>query len=172
MPQPLSARPWDRLYFYFFMHMVPIMLFVDSAPYIPTALQPAPMAHMHAVYDHTFNDPLQRAQPTWYYLFAMAEFAVQLPLGVWALRALPRDDPLLPLGLGVYAVLAAFTTWVCVGELLMWDEAAFAWESKCRLVPLYAAYGVVFTGMAIHMGCRIKRRLLAAAEMEGGRKGK
>ncbi|RPB21794.1 hypothetical protein L211DRAFT_827704 [Terfezia boudieri ATCC MYA-4762] len=169
-PHPLAARPWDKLYFYFFIHMVPIMLFVDSAAYIPSHLLPRPMAHIKSFYDANFSDPLQLTQPTWFYLFAMTEFFLQLPLGIWALFALPRDDPLVPLGLGSYAALAAFTTWISIGELLMWDESPFAWEKKVKLGALYAVYGVMFTGMAIHMGCRIKRALLATAEMEGRKK--
>ncbi|KAF8437370.1 hypothetical protein BGX38DRAFT_1212165 [Terfezia claveryi] len=155
-PRPLAARPWDKLYFYFFIHMVPIMLFVDSAAYIPPHLLPGPMAHIKSFYDANFSDPLTLTQPTWFYLFAMTEFFLQLPLGIWAL----------------YGALAGFTTWISIGELLLWDESAFAWEKKVKLGALYAVYGVIFTGMAIHMGCRIKRALLATAEMEGRKKGK
>lgn len=110
------------------------------------------MSLVKSFYEENFSDPLQETKPIWYLIFAASEFLIQLPIGIWALRALKRNDPLVPLGVGVYAALAAFTTWVSVAELWAWPEkvvvgsgvvVGLEWEKKVKLVPLYAIYGVI-----------------------------
>ncbi|KAF8460380.1 transmembrane protein 6/97 [Kalaharituber pfeilii] len=172
---PLTKRRVDLLYFAFFLHMVPIMLFIDSAPFLPAQYVLPPFRAIHAYYATTYRDPLQATQPAWFFFFAMTEFLFQLPLGVWALWAIPKDHQLVPLGVVSYASLAAWSTWASVAQILAWDDGvggkAFGWVEKGRLAGLYGGYGVAFTLMAIHMSWRIAQKLKIASLAEERKKG-
>ncbi|KAI5811608.1 hypothetical protein DFH27DRAFT_534295 [Peziza echinospora] len=182
---PLKERKWDLFYFAWFCHMVPIMLFVDTAAFIPPHLRPYPQHLLHTFYLTTYSDPLALAKPLWFTCFSVSEFLIQLPIGLWSLPALYRGDKLVPLWVGVYAGIAALTTWVSVAEIVGWDGRGngyvdvksgeervwFSESQRWQLVGMFAGYGVVFTVMLVDMLLRIKRSLeISAAVVEGKKK--
>lgn len=73
---------------------------------------------------------------------------MQLPLCIWAVSALRRDSPLVPLGVGIYGALLGFTTWTAIVEVLAFNEADYGiaeypWQRRLNLSMLYGSYAVV-----------------------------
>jgi len=66
------------------------------------------------------------------------EVLYHLPLSVWAIGALRRDDAKVPVHLLVYAVQTAVTTATCIADYLSWTTVTS--EQKLALGYLYVPY--------------------------------
>ncbi len=69
------------------------------------------------------------------------EAIYHVPLSLWAIGALLRDDPLVPMHLLVWAVQTAVTTLTCVVEAMSWKD--FTGLEKRALAQLYVPYLVL-----------------------------
>ena len=80
------------------------------------------MTSVRQWYITTYKD-LQFVSPTaWFTFYAWMELFYHAPLSFWAVGALIRDDPKVPLHLLVYAMQTAVTTATCIAEYLSWSS--------------------------------------------------
>jgi len=84
------------------------------------------------------------------------EALYHLPLSLWAIPAIVRDDPKVPLHLLVFACQAGLTTLTCVADYMSWSS--FSSQDKLNLGGLYVPYLV----LAVFMGVDMFGRLDAA----------
>ena len=68
----------------------------------------------------------------------LLEAVFHLPLSLWAVPALVREDALVPLNLLVWACETAVTTLTCVVEAMSWEW--FTGQEKVALAQLYVPY--------------------------------
>lgn len=68
----------------------------------------------------------------------LMEALYHIPLSLWAVPALLRGDPLVPLHLLVWAVQTGVTTLTCLVEAMGWE--GFTREERVGLAGLYAPY--------------------------------
>lgn len=66
------------------------------------------------------------------------EALFHVPLSVWAVGALRRDDPKTPLYLLIYAVQTGVTTLTCLADMMSWTAVTDA--EKVQLCGLYVPY--------------------------------
>ena len=69
------------------------------------------------------------------------EAIYHIPLSLWAIGAILRDDPLVPVHLLVWACQTAVTTLTCVVEAMNWED--FTVQEKGALAQLYVPYLVL-----------------------------
>jgi len=82
------------------------------------------------------------------------ELLYHLPLSIYAIGALLREDLKLPIHLLVYSVQTAVTTATCIAEALDWKVLTF--EEKLSLAGgLYTPYLAVAVFMGIDMWARL-----------------
>ncbi|KAF2403365.1 hypothetical protein EJ06DRAFT_526966 [Trichodelitschia bisporula] len=98
----------------------------------------------------------------WFKLYIWLEVLYHAPLSAWAVGALWRDDPKVPVHLLGYAVQTAVTTATCIAEYLSWED--FSAEQKLQLGYLYVPYLAV----AVFMGVDMFGRLLGQVERARG----
>ncbi|RMZ73347.1 transmembrane 6 97 [Pyrenophora seminiperda CCB06] len=111
MTRPLLSRKLDTLYFVFFLIHLPIMLFFDLTPLYHTSLLPAPLLTLRTWYNSTYGDRFfSSSPPVWFPVFTWLELLFHLPLTLWAIPALLREDPRVPLALLVFGMETTVTT--------------------------------------------------------------
>jgi len=71
----------------------------------------------------------------------LMEALYHLPLSLWAIPALLRDDPKTPLHLLIFACQAGLTTLTCVADYMSWES--FSSKEKLSLGGLYVPYLVL-----------------------------
>ena len=111
---------------------------VDLAPLYPAAIRPQVTVDIRTWYIATYKDRFFTDPPTWFRLYMLLEAVYHLPLSLWAVPALLRDDALVPLHLLVWACETALTTLTCVVEAMSWD--GFSGQEKMALAQLYVPY--------------------------------
>ena len=98
----------------------------------------------------------------------VAENVYHLPLSIYAISALLRDDPKLPIHLLTYAVQTGITTATCISEALAWDVLSL--QEKWSLAGgLYTPYLLVSVFMGIDMWARLNTTV---GRLEGKREAK
>jgi hypothetical protein len=118
---------------------------VDLAPFYPTAIRPQITVDIRTWYIATYKDRFFTDPPTWFRTYMLLEAVYHLPLSLWAVPALLRDDALVPLHLLVWACETALTTLTCVVEVWTWK--GFTGQEKVALAQLYVPY--LLLGMQI-----------------------
>jgi EXPERA (EXPanded EBP superfamily) len=68
----------------------------------------------------------------------LLEAVYHVPLSLWAVPALLRDDMLVPVHLLIWACETALTTLTCVVEAMSWE--GFTGQEKVALAQLYVPY--------------------------------
>ncbi|PPJ49696.1 hypothetical protein CBER1_02144 [Cercospora berteroae] len=154
---PLSSRKKDILYLTFFLIHIPIVFIVDIYPLYPTHIVPSFMTQLRTWYIATYRDQFFVSPPAWFTLYAWMELLYHVPLSVWAVGALVRDDALVPLHLLGYAMQTAITTATCVADFLSWKGHSAA--EKVELGKLYVPYLALSVFMGLDMFGRLKKRL-------------
>jgi hypothetical protein len=96
------------------------------------------MTDLRTWYITTYRDQFFVSPPAWFTLYTWMELFYHLPLSTWAVGALLRDDPRVPVHLLVYAVQTAVTTATCVADYMSWSDVSGA--EKVELGKLYAPY--------------------------------
>ncbi|ORX94649.1 transmembrane protein 6/97 [Clohesyomyces aquaticus] len=118
----IFSRKKDLVYLVFFLIHLPVMLAFDLTGYYPTAIKPAWMDAVKTWYYHTYGDRFFVAPPPWFPLYTLLEAFYHLPLTLWAIPALLRNDPRLPLQLLVFGLQTTFTTMTCLAEMYSWED--------------------------------------------------
>src|ERR1700761_5452902 len=93
----------------------------------------------------------------WFTAYMWMEALYHLPLSVWAIGALRRDDAKVPVHLLVYAVQTAVTTATCIADYLSWTTVTS--EQKLTLGYLYVPY-LALCKWSSDMGCTENVKLM------------
>ncbi|KAL7650232.1 hypothetical protein ACMYSQ_012034 [Aspergillus niger] len=164
-PASLWSRKRDLIYFSFFAIHVPIIFLVDAAPILPTALQSNLSHTLRQFYIDTYHDKFFEEPPApWFYFFILMELFYHVPVSVWALGGLKRDDPLVPLHLLIFGLQAFLTSTVCLVEVWSWADRTVA--QKQNISMLYGPYVALGAFMALDMFFRLRTRLLVKSKKE------
>ncbi|RMZ85303.1 hypothetical protein DV738_g112, partial [Chaetothyriales sp. CBS 135597] len=148
--RPPLYRRLDILYFVFFLIHIPVMLLIDLVPFYPSALVPAVSQSIRKFYIETYRDRFFIAPPNWFRVYIGLEGVYHLPVTIWMLRALPNNDPMLPLQLLIFALETSLTTLTCLVEMLSWE--GYTSEEVTRLTMLYGPY-LGFVGRSFSLNC-------------------
>ncbi|KAK4498951.1 hypothetical protein PRZ48_009462 [Zasmidium cellare] len=167
MPSLLS-RKRDLTYFIFFLVHIPIVFCVDIYPLYPTSLVPQFMTDLRQWYISTYRDAFFISPPAWFTMYIWMELFYHVPLSVWALGALIRDDPKVPIHLLIYAMQTAVTTATCIADYLSWSGYENA--EKIELGKLYVPYLMVSVFMGVDMYTRLDGAL-SRRQVAGSKKG-
>ncbi|KAI9756652.1 MAG: sterol homeostasis protein [Chaenotheca gracillima] len=176
MATPISARKLDLLYLVFFVIHIPIMLLVDLNPlytnYLQSAKDPsvstssissfasnvtAKGSALRTYYADAYQDKFFLDPPAWFTIYIWLEAVYHLPLSIWAIGALIRDDHRVPLQLLLFAAEAGLTTLTCVAEMLSWTHINA--DGKWKLAGVYVPYLALALLMGSDMYLRITRSL-------------
>jgi hypothetical protein len=111
---------------------------VDLVPLYPIAISPQITVDIRAWYIATYKDRFFTDPPVWFKTYMLLEAFYHIPLSLWAVPALLRDDVLLPLHLMVWACETMLTTLTCVVEAMSWE--GFTVQEKVALAQLYVPY--------------------------------
>ena len=117
------------------------MLLFDLTPLYPSSLLPAPLLTLRAWYTSTYGDRFFSATPpVWFPVFSWLELLFHLPLTLWAIPALLKEDPRVPLALLVFGMETTLTTVVCLAEMLSWAELTGLQRGLQGLGGMYGGY--------------------------------
>ncbi|KAF2442925.1 hypothetical protein P171DRAFT_455854 [Karstenula rhodostoma CBS 690.94] len=133
-------RKKDLVYLVFFLTHIPVMLAFDLTSYYPVAVKPSWMTDVRTWYVATYGDRFFYNAPPWFSTFTLLELLYHLPLSFWAIPALIRNDPRIPLALLVFALETSITTVTCLAEMLSWDELTPVQRGVQGLGGMYGAY--------------------------------
>ncbi|KAF2637620.1 integral membrane protein-like protein [Massarina eburnea CBS 473.64] len=164
MATSIWQRKRDLVYLVFFVVHVPVMLGFDLTGYYPASIKPAWMTDIRAWYVSTYGDRFFYNAPQWFPLFLILELVYHLPLTLWAIPALLRNDPRIPLALLVFGLETSITTLVCLTEMLAWEELSSAQRGVQGLGGMYGGYLALAVFMVVDCYARLDQVL---AEMKG-----
>ncbi|RMJ28472.1 integral membrane protein [Aspergillus sp. HF37] len=154
MPASLSLRnrKRDLLYFVFFAIHGPLTL---GRFYL----------ELRQFYVDTYNDKFFQGAPApWFSAFVWMELLYHLPLSLWAIGALLRDDPMVPVHLLAFGVQAFVTTVAALVEVWSWTDRTDV--EKQNITMLYGPYIALGGLMALDMVGRLRRLLVSKAKHE------
>ncbi|KAF2484965.1 transmembrane protein 6/97 [Neohortaea acidophila] len=153
----ITSRKRDLVYLAFFLIHIPVMFCVDLYPLYPESIRPQFMTNLRTWYITTYNDRFFTTPPAWFSAYMWMEALYHVPLSFWAIGALLRDDPKLPIHLLVYAVQTAVTTLTCIADYLSWT--GFSNAQKIELGKLYVPYLALSVWMGVDMYSRLDKAL-------------
>ncbi|KAF7504047.1 hypothetical protein GJ744_002876 [Endocarpon pusillum] len=130
---------------------------VDLTPFYPTSVKPQLLVDLRDWYITTYKDRFFLDPPAFFTAFGILEAVYHLPLSFWAVGAILRDDPLVPLHLLVWSVETVMSTLTCTVEAMCWE--GFKKEERIALAQLYVPYLVLAVGMGLDMFLRLRTRL-------------
>ncbi|ODM14541.1 hypothetical protein SI65_10027 [Aspergillus cristatus] len=158
-PASLWSRKLDLLYFVFFVIHLPIIFLIDAAPLLPSFLQTDFSRQLREFYVNTYNDKFfEQPAPVWFVVFITMEIWYHAPLSIWAIGALLRDDPMVPVHLLVFGVQSFVTSLPCLAEVWSWTDRTVV--EKQNLTMLYSPYVALGAFMALDMIFRLRARLI------------
>ncbi|KAL2217828.1 putative integral membrane protein [Thermoascus aurantiacus ATCC 26904] len=161
----ILSRKRDLVYLAFFMIHVPIVYLADVTSLYPEAIRPAFVNRIREFYVNTYHDKFFEGHaPAWFTFFLLMEALYHGPVSIWAVGALLRDDPLVPLNLLVWAVQTVITTVACLAEVWSWTDRTQ--EQKSNLTMLYAPYALLAALMGLDMFARLRGQLLQKTKRE------
>ncbi|PLN85029.1 putative integral membrane protein [Aspergillus taichungensis] len=159
------SRKRDLIYLLFFVIHVPVIFLVDAAPLLPSFLQTDLSHQLRAFYIDTYHDKFfEDPAPAWFSAFIFMEMVYHTPLSLWAIPALLRDNPLVPIHLLVFGVQSAVTSVACLVEVWSWTDRTT--DQKTNITFLYAPYIALGGLMALDMIGRLQGRLLGKSKKE------
>ncbi|KER00323.1 hypothetical protein AUEXF2481DRAFT_270 [Aureobasidium subglaciale EXF-2481] len=150
MALSIWKRKRDLIYLIFFLTHIPIMFCVDLTPLYPAALKPAFMTNLRKWYITTYRDQFFSSPP------------------FWAVPALLRDDPKVPLHLLVFALEAGLTTLTCIADYLSWSN--YSGTEKIELGKLYVPYLALAIFMGLDMFYRLSSMITRSDKPTRGKK--
>jgi hypothetical protein len=169
MPSPPpSASIWSRkrdlLYLIFFIIHIPTIFMVDAVPLLPTAFQTNLAHQIRAFYIASYQDKFfAQPPPPWFTAFIAMEVFYHAPLSIWAIPALIRDNPMVPVHLLAFGVQAFVTSLACLVEVWSWADRTVA--QKRSITMLYGPYVALGAFMALDMVFRLRGRLLGKKKL-------
>jgi len=160
MPAPSSpiwTRKRDLLYLIFFIYHISVMLIVDLPHTLPDSIRPQFTTNLREWYVAEYKDPLFINPPSWFNACLVWEVIYQIPLILWAVPALLRNDPLVPLNLLVWGISVAACTLACALE--QQSAPYLTHEEKMALAKLYFPYLIPSVGASLDMFYRVKGQI-------------
>ncbi|KAL4975273.1 transmembrane protein 6/97 [Aspergillus desertorum] len=155
----LWTRKRDLVYFGFFAIHIPIIFLVDAVPVLPGLLDNAISRQLRDFYIATYRDKFfEGSVPAWFTSYTWMEIFYHVPLSIWALGALLRNDPLVPVHLLVFGFQSFLTSWTCLVEVWSWGDRTIV--EKQNLTTLYGPYVALGAFMALDMFGRLRSSLL------------
>ncbi|KAH7382658.1 transmembrane protein 6/97 [Phaeosphaeria sp. MPI-PUGE-AT-0046c] len=140
MATSIFQRKRDLMYLVFFIIHVPVMLAFDLSGFYPIQIKPLWMSSLREWYIATYGDRFFYNPPAWFSPLLFLELTYHLPLSLWAIPALLRSDPRVPLALLVFGLETSMSTLVCMAEMLSWDELSSAQKGVQGLGGMYGGY--------------------------------
>ncbi|EAW12015.1 EXPERA domain-containing protein [Aspergillus clavatus NRRL 1] len=168
-PSSVLTRKRDLVYLIFFIIHIPTIFLVDTVPLLPSFLQIDFMHQIRQFYINSYQDKFFSDPPAWFTAFIAMELFYHVPLSIWAVGGLLRDDPLVPVHLLVFGVQAFVTSLACLVDVWSWVDRSVA--QKKDITMLYgpcADEGGCGVGafMALDMVLRLRRVLLRKSKEE------
>ncbi|KAI5276452.1 hypothetical protein E4T47_00618 [Aureobasidium subglaciale] len=168
MALSIWKRKRDLIYLIFFLTHIPIMFCVDLTPLYPVALKPAFMTNLRKWYITTYRDQFFSSPPAWFDTYIWLEALYHVPLSFWAVPALLRNDPKVPLHLLVFALEAGLTTLTCIADYLSWSN--YSATEKIELGKLYVPYLALAILMGLDMFYRLSSMITRSDKPIRGKK--
>ncbi|EMD64759.1 hypothetical protein GGP41_002968 [Bipolaris sorokiniana] len=165
MAVTIFQRKKDLGYLVFFVIHLPVMLAFDLTGFYPLSIKPTWMTTVREWYVATYGDRFFYATPTWFSVVTFLELIYHLPVTLWAIPALLRNDPRVPLVLLVFALETSITTLVCVSEMLSWEELTPAQRGLQGLGGMYGGYLVA--GIFMMLDCYARLDQMIARQHKG-----
>ncbi|KAK3938324.1 hypothetical protein QBC46DRAFT_355966 [Diplogelasinospora grovesii] len=185
----VSKQSWkDYVWLVWFLIQIPVIFLVDATHFYPKWLYASPESPLHFMqlikdnYISTYNDPIAQwtaetatQHSSWIPLFLSIEMLFSAPIVLYAVYRLgvkragtTGANELLFL---VYAFETAFTTLVCIHDVLYWDDAVYNIDLKRTFVfNLFGPWFVIPAIMFVDMCSRILSRINAADAVAVGKK--
>ncbi|KAF3052900.1 hypothetical protein E8E11_011422 [Didymella keratinophila] len=151
MGDSILTRKRDLVYLIFFIIHLPVMLAFDLTAYYPINFKPLWMTDLRTFYVSTYGDRFFYAPPAWFSALTFLELVYHLPLTLWAIPALLRNDPRIPLALLVFGMETSITTLVCLAEMWSWEELTAEQRGVSGLGGMYGGY--LALGVFMTMDC-------------------
>ena len=104
----------------------------------------------------------------WFDTYIWIEALYHVPLSFWAVPALLRDDPKVPLHLLVFALEAGLTTLTCIADYLSWS--GYSNNEKIELGKLYVPYLALAVFMGLDMFYRLSKIISRSDKAAIGKK--
>ncbi|KAJ5217089.1 hypothetical protein N7468_010097 [Penicillium chermesinum] len=158
------SRKRDCAYLFFFLTHIPIIYLIDTVPLQPAWLQSSLSPPIRAFYVNTYRDKFFEAAPVWFQSFMWMELLYHVPLSLWAVWALMKDHPFVPVHLLGFGVQVVVTTIACLATVWSWEDRTV--EEKTSLTSLYGPYIALGAGMAIDMALRLQSQLSPKSKRE------
>ena len=158
MTKPITQRPIDMLYLTFFIIHIPIILAVDITPFYPASMKPTWMTDLRTWYIATYKDTSFISPSPWFTTFCALEAVYHLPISLWLVPAILRDDALVPLHLVIWSVETAVSTLVCCAEA--YGHAGYSADDLKGLAGLYVPYLILAVITGVDCFFRVKKQIL------------
>ncbi|KAF1913130.1 transmembrane protein 6/97 [Ampelomyces quisqualis] len=140
MATSIFQRKRDLVYLIFFIIHIPVMLAFDLSGYYPPQIKPDWMSSLRSYYTTTYGDRFFSNPPAWFHVLLFLELTFHLPLSLWAVPALLRNDARIPLALLVFGLETSVSTLVCLAEMWSWEELSGAQRGVGGLGGMYGGY--------------------------------
>jgi hypothetical protein len=98
------------------------------------------MSTVRTWYIATYADRFFYAPPPWFPILTFLELTYHLPLSLWAIPALLRNDARIPLALLVFGMETSLSTLMCMAEMLSWEELSAEQRGIGGLGGMYGGY--------------------------------
>ncbi|CBX90889.1 hypothetical protein IAQ61_002359, partial [Plenodomus lingam] len=151
MATSIFQRKRDFAYLVFFIIHLPVMLAFDLTGFYPANLKPQWMTTIREFYITTYGDRFFYNPPAYFPTLLTLELIYHLPLTLWAIPALLRNSPHIPLALLVFGLETSITTLVCMADMLSWEELSSMQRGLQGLGAMYGGY-LIF-GLLMTLDC-------------------
>ncbi|KKZ63172.1 hypothetical protein EMCG_02468 [[Emmonsia] crescens] len=157
------SRKLDILYVGFLSATVFLAFAIDFVPFYPTGLLPPWTTTIHDFYVKNYNDPLYARDPPFFKLFVVIEAVYSVPLSLWAIRGLIRDNRMVPLYLLPLVTHLVISTILCLVEV--WNTEDWSRDDINKNVPGYVGFLIIAIIMWVDMFSRLKTSLIEKAKV-------
>ncbi|PSN69472.1 hypothetical protein BS50DRAFT_572606 [Corynespora cassiicola Philippines] len=157
MATSIFQRKRDLVYLIFFLTHLPVMLAFDLTSYYPAAIKPLWMTALRDWYVATYADRFFYAPPAFFPPLTHLELLFHLPLTLWAIPALLRNSPRVPLALLVFGLETSLSTLVCLAEMWSWPELSAEQRGWAGLGGMYGGYLALGVFMSVDCWARVDK---------------
>ena len=114
------------------------------------------MTSLRHFYTTTYGDRFfSPSPPPWFPALTFLELIYHLPLTLWAIPALLRNDPRIPLALLVFGMETSISTLVCLAEMWSWEELTPMQRGVQGLGGMYGGYLALGVFMTVDCYARL-----------------
>ncbi|KAK0509433.1 hypothetical protein JMJ35_007827 [Cladonia borealis] len=156
------SRKLDLIYIVFLSLLTFLALTLDFIPLYPIPL-PSWCQALYTYYRTHYNDPLYARDPPFFRFYVALEVVYNVPVSLWAIRGLVKDDIMTPVHLLVFATHLVVSTVVCLVEVLGAED--WPRESVRKNVPGYVLFLGIAVVLWVDMFGRVRARVLGKAKV-------